>query len=245
MSLLSIQFRGESISKASSMIAIVPDEPGPHPVLYLLHGLSDDHTIWLRRTSVERYAEGRGLIIVMPDGHQSFYLNDPRPGGIAYEDHITQDVVGFCDRVLPAIPKASARAIAGLSMGGYGAIRVGLANPDLFSVACSHSGAVGYAHGPIEGRPELGHLARAVGEAGDCHALAAERKKDGKLPALRLDCGTDDFLLDSNRQFHAHLDEIGVEHVYEEFPGNHNWAYWDEHITATLDFVCEHVRPKA
>ena len=139
MAFCEMHFFGASIGKQSSMCVIVPEGEGPFPVLYLLHGLSDDHTIWHRRTSIERYVDGRRLIVVMPDGHRSFYCNDERPGGLAYEDHITQDVVGFVDRTFKTIPHRGARAIAGLSMGGYGAIVLSLRHPNLFSAASSHS----------------------------------------------------------------------------------------------------------
>ena len=134
MALCSVQLFGESIQKASGMNVILPDAQGPFGVLYLLHGLSDDHTIWCRRTSIERYAAELPLIVVMPDGHRSFYCNDPRPGGCAYEDHIVTDVVGFVDRTFPTIADRAGRAIGGLSMGGYGAMMLALRHPDLFSV---------------------------------------------------------------------------------------------------------------
>ena len=142
MALCEVRFRGQSIEKQTGMNVILPDGEGPFPVLYLLHGLSDDYTIWHRRTSIERYVEAQPLIVVMPDGHRSFYCNDPRPGGLAYEDHIVTDVVDVVERTFPVIADRGARAIAGLSMGGYGAIMLGLRHPDVFSVACSHSGAM-------------------------------------------------------------------------------------------------------
>jgi putative tributyrin esterase len=244
MALLQVQFDGNAIGKQSSMLVLIPPGKGPFPVLYLLHGLSDDHTIWLRRTSLERYLGGRDLIVVMPDGHRSFYVDDPRPGGLAYEKHITQDVVGFCDRVFPTIAKRKARALAGLSMGGYGAVMLALKNPDLFGCAVSHSGALAFAHGSPERLPDMEPLVSAIGGKYDCFKLASAVKKAGRRdrPALRFDCGTEDFLLDHNRSFHAHLNKIGYAHDYIEHAGAHSWDYWDEHIQETLPFVMEHVR---
>ena len=238
MALLDVHFEGDSIGKQSSMLVVIPPGKGPFPVLYLLHGLSDDHTIWLRRTSVERYVAGLNLIVVMPDGHRSFYVNDPRPGGMAYEDHIVKDVVGFCDRVFPTIPKRESRAVAGLSMGGFGAMMLALKNPDLFGAAVSHSGALAFSHNPSKSRPDLLPLAMELRGRYDCFRLAGALKKSGrrKLPALRFDCGTEDFLLENNRRFHAHLTRLGMLHEYEEHPGNHNWGYWDEHVQEALVF---------
>lgn len=109
MALCSVQFPGGSIQKASGMNVILPEGDGPFPVLYLLHGLSDDYTIWSRRTSIERYVAELPLVVVMPDGHRSFYCNDPRPGGCAYEDHVVMDVVGFVDRTFRTIAAPAQR----------------------------------------------------------------------------------------------------------------------------------------
>ena len=244
MALLDVHFDGESIGKQSSMLVLMPPGKGPFPVLYLLHGLSDDHTIWLRRTGIERYVAGLNLIVVMPDGHRSFYVNDPRPGGLAYEDHLVKDVVGFCDRVFPTRPRRDSRAVAGLSMGGFGAVMLALKNPGLFGAAVSHSGALGFAHGREEIRAEMRPLAKALPASYDCFRLAG-RVNQGPprtRPAIRFDCGTDDFLLPVNRRFHHRLDRIGYPHEYAEFPGGHSWAYWDEHTRETLSFVMAHVK---
>lgn len=242
MALLDVHFEGAAIGKQSSMLVLIPPGKGPFPVLYLLHGLSDDHTTWMRRTSLERYVAGLDLIVVMPDGHRSFFVNDPRPGGMAYEDHITRDVVGFCDRVFLTIPKREARAVAGLSMGGYGAVMLALKNPTLFGTAVSHSGALAFSHDSKETRADFAPLARELGGRYDCFRLASRLKRagKGKRPAIRFDCGTDDFLLAHNRRFHAHLDKSGIPHEYQEHPGNHSWAYWDTHIQETLSFVMRH-----
>jgi len=240
MAFASMEFFADSIQKMSGLTAILPNSAGPWPVLYLLHGLSDDHTVWCRRTSLERYVSDLPLLVVMPDGHRSFYCNDPRPDGCAYEDHIVRDVVGFVERVFPCMGRRRGRAIAGLSMGGYGAIMLGLRHPDVFCAVSSHSGAPLFAHQPIPDRPDVEALANCLppGEY-DCFALAEKRKSDGRLPAIRMDCGTEDRLAKPNRSFHAHLEALGVPHVYEEYPGEHTWAYWDEHIGRTLAFVME------
>jgi S-formylglutathione hydrolase FrmB len=243
MALLSVQFFGAAIQKAASLCVILPERKGPFPVLYLLHGLSDDQTAWQRRTSLERYVEGLPLIVVMPDGGRSWYANDPRPFGLAYEDHIDQDVIGFVDRAFPTIPTRKGRAIAGLSMGGYGAVMHALRRPDLYSVACSHSGAVATLYKPLSHRqPLLDVLPRAKY---DCFTLAAKAKKAGRKVALRLDCGTEDFLLAQNRAFHAHLTKLGLPHEYAEYPGAHTWEYWDRHIGETIEFVKKHLGVKA
>jgi len=243
MAFCTAHFFGASIRKATAMHVLLPEAEGRFPVLYLLHGLSDDYTIWQRRTSIERYAADWPLIIVMPDGHRSFYCNDPRPGGLAYEDHIVRDVVGFVDRTFPTVRDRAARAIAGLSMGGYGAVMLALRHPEVFSVVCAHSSAFQFTHGPGGGPDEIGAIARALrGGDYDCFALAAKLKRRRGRLAFRFDCGTDDLLVGASREFHAHLERLGVPHEYAEHPGAHTWDYWDTHIRDTLAFAMRHLR---
>ncbi len=243
MAFLATQFFGGSLTKASSMNIIVPEgRKGPFPVLYLLHGLSDDHSIWHRRTSIERYVEGLGLIVVMPDGHRSFYCNSSSPDGLAYEDHMTKDVVGFVDNTFPTIRRPAGRAIAGLSMGGYGAVMLAMRHPDLFGVAASHSGAVAILNRPLRDRPDVTRLLKAYPKSEyDCFAIARRFAKGRAKLHLRLDCGTEDHLIDGNRRFHALLEKLGIAHQYAEFPGAHTWDYWDVHIRETIAFVMKHV----
>ncbi len=242
MAFCEVKFSGQSIGKHTSMDVIVPNSgSGPFPVLYLLHGLSDDCTRWRRQTSIERYVEDLPLIVVMPDGGRSFYVNDPRPGGRAYEDHIVKDVVGFVDRVFPTIAAARGRAVAGLSMGGYGAMMLALKHPDLFCAGAAHSGAFLFAHEKrqwVQGKEDVTFLNQAVRPKDyDVFRLAAACKTRRRRPALRFDCGLDDWLLASNRAFHTHLDKLGLAHEYAEHPGGHSWDYWDIHIRETLAFV--------
>ncbi len=243
MAFCTMQFEGPSIGKQASMNLIVPETgDGPFPTLYLLHGLSDDHTAWMRRTSIERYVEDMRLIVVMPNGHRSFYCNDPGPGGHAYEDHIVDDVVGFVDRTLPTVADRAGRAIAGISMGGYGAMMLAMRHPGVFSAACSHSGALAMFEAERPEPPAIeAVISGRVAEGYNCFRLAEQLKTSGHDLAIRIDCGVDDFLLDDSRAFHAHLVALGIGHVYEEDPGAHSWTYWDEHIRRTLAFVTENL----
>jgi putative tributyrin esterase len=244
MALGSISIWSTSLSKMTTFNLILPAAEGPFPVLYLLSGLSDDHTGWVRRTALERYADQYKLVIVMPDGARGFYLNDPRPGAPQYEDYIAVELVRYIDHWFPTIPGAAGRAVAGLSMGGYGALMLAMRRPDVFSVASSHSGAVQFARdnklNSTPDIPDASALAAVLPKGKYCLAtLAEEFKQSGRKLAIRMDCGTEDFLLDSNRQFHAHLEKLGVEHEYHEFPGIHDWPYWDAHAPETLKFVMD------
>ena len=238
-----LNFQGLSIGKSTACNVIMPDnQTGALPVLYLLHGLSDDYTGWQRRTSIERYLAAVPLIVVMPDGGRSFYCNDNRPSGMRYEDHIVQDLVGLVDRTFHTIARRGGRAVAGLSMGGYGATMLAMKHPDVFSVASSHSGALGFCTADFKHRKEIvGLLGGATPYQYDLYRLSRRLKRSGRKIAYRMDCGLADSLLEQNRRFHKYLERIGFQHNYNEFPGDHNWQYWDTHIGRTIDFVMKNL----
>jgi len=240
MAFCTVSFKGEALGKCNHLDVILPDAgDGPFPVLYLLHGLSDDQTIWSRHVPVADLVRDLPLIVAMPDGGKGFYCDNPAPGGGQYESHIVHDVLGFMDRTFPTIASREGRAVAGNSMGGFGALMLAMRHPGEFCAAVSHSGAMYFAHGdrPID-HEYVSALAGGL-PAGkyDLFGLAAKARAAGTLPALRMDCGTEDHLLESNRAFHAHLDEQRIPHEYAEHPGGHTWQYWRDHIGETLAFV--------
>lgn len=238
MAFLNVQYHSELLIKACSMQIILPEgAKEPYPVMYLLHGLSDDHTIWHRRTRIEWYVREMPLAVVMPDGGRSFYCD--AVDGPAHESHIIKDVIGFVDSHFDTQAERSGRVINGLSMGGYGALKLGLKFPDMFCSIVSHSGGVAAGHNPF--RDDLAAEMRLIygenptGGKDDLWAIAECIDRD-KLPAIRIDCGVDDFLLEDNRAFHKHLKNLNIPHEYEEFPGDHNWDFWDTHIQEALRF---------
>lgn len=240
MAFSNIYFSAPSIGKAASFNIILPDSPkkkGPYPVLYLLHGYSDDHTIWSRRTSIERYVDGLDLIVVMPDTQLGWYTNAAH--GLPFEDHIMVDVMGFVDRTFPTIAKREGRAVGGLSMGGYGAMKLGLKHADKFCSITAHSAAFVIPHpgwtSEFRQKQSLVFGPDPAGSDKDVFALA-ERIDRKKLPAIRIDCGTEDFLVEGNKKFHAHLKKLKIKHEFELFPGDHNWGYWDLHIQTAIKF---------
>ncbi|MEP6756312.1 MAG: alpha/beta hydrolase family protein [Chthonomonadales bacterium] len=242
MAFCEYHYFSNSLGKAMAANIIVPeraDRKGPFAVFYLLHGLSDDHSIWQRRTSIERYVQDLPLIVVMPDGGRGWYIDAAE--GPAWEASIIRDLVPLIDRTFHTKAERAGRAIGGLSMGGYGALRLSLGNPDMFCSANSHSGAVAFGMRPVVGTDPNGkEFLRVLGPnstrgKNDLFALAEKVEKD-KLPAMRIDCGASDFLLNDNRLFHKRLQDLNVAHEYEEFPGSHEWGYWDTHIQQALAF---------
>lgn len=242
MAFLDLRYFSAALQKQTAAWILYPDSgPAPFATLYLLHGLSDDHTIWLRRTALERYVAGLPLLVVMPDGGRGFYC-DAREGS-ATATAIATELVDRIDAMFPTRRDPAGRFVAGLSMGGYGAFRLALSHPERFGAAASLSGAVAFGHSNLwhDGSPMPAEFRRVVGDdpAGgpdDLFALCDRRHADGTLPRLRFDCGVDDFLLDSNRALRKHLLAGAVPHEYEEFPGAHTWDYWDRHIQDALRF---------
>ena len=247
MAFATVNYFSRSLNEASSFSVVFPDDPAiprPYSTFYLLHGLSDDHTIWSRRTSVERYLGDLPIVLVMPDGGRGWYTNAAE--GPAYEDDLIKDVMGLVDRTFPVRAERAGRAIGGLSMGGYGAVKVGYKHHDKFCSVNSHSGALSLLQDKERVKslgPEFQRIFGKDGAGGpdDLHAIV--RKVDhGLLPATRIDCGTADFLLDQNRAFHKHLTELHIPHEYEEFPGGHEWSYWDEHVKQAIAFHAKNLK---
>lgn len=247
MALCEVHWSSAVLEKKVGTYVILPDagQP-PFATYYLLHGLSDDYTVWLRRTRIEWYVRELPLIVVMPDGFRGFYTDNA--DGPAYAKYAAEELVAFVERNFPARASREARCVGGLSMGGYGALRLALGYPHLFCSANSHSGALMHG-GRAAPRPD-GPLApaefhrifgpRPPGSGHDLVALAERaRRAGGPLPKLLMDCGTDDFLLEDNRALHRELERLGVPHEYREFPGAHTWDYWDEHVQDALAFHVE------
>jgi len=243
MPLCELHYRSNALEKQTAASILLPsaDVPGPYNVMFLLHGLSDDNTAWTRYTSIERYVSGLPLIVVMPDGGRGFYCDAEE--GFAYGTAIGIELPELIRGYFPTKP---AWCATGLSMGGYGAAKLALTHPELFVSAHSHSGAVGFGHHVeyldsdrgAEFRRILGELPK--GGKNDLYALAKSLPRISH-PKLRIDCGVEDFLIEDNRAFTAHLSAIGFEHEYEEFPGAHTWDYWDRHVVDAIDFHCKNL----
>lgn len=238
MALCTLHHFSKVLGKMMAMNIILPEKPeGRLPVYYLLHGLSDDYSAWQRRSNIERYVEQLPLIVVMPDGGRYFYCDCV--DGPKYETYVIKELVPYIDSVFPSVAARSGRAIGGLSMGGYGAVKLALKFPELFVSANGHSGAYDIASmpEPVRDIPEWRQIFGVNPAGGKDDVFALARSCDPALrPALRIDCGVDDFLIEANRRFHAHLVALGFPHEYEEFPGAHTWEYWDLHVQEALAF---------
>lgn len=231
MNLATMHCRSAALGRHVTYTAILPEArhgAGPFPVLYQLHGRSDDHTAWALHGRLVQHAAPYPLIVVCPDGGISGWRN--RGSHERYEDFVTQDLAAHVAATFHVRPGPA--AIGGLSMGGAGAIRLGLKHPDLYASIWAHSS------GRADGArlAEDGATAEEVA-ADDAFAVASRllaAPPASGLPRLSLDCGTEDGLLGANRALHRHLEAIGFPHTYAEHPGAHTWEYWDVHVREAL-----------
>lgn len=246
LSLLHADFYSETLGRGAHMDVVLPDGPAPEEgfaTLFLLHGMTDDCTIWQRRTSIERYADERRMAVVMPGTDLCWYANTA--AGENYFDFIADELPRACRRMLPGLTRLRERSfVAGLSMGGYGALRCALKRPDVFSRVASLSGAVDIfwlSQDPMPlGRPfcwedVFGPREEIPGSEHDLFR-AAEQLKENR-PEIWMWCGTEDDLYDMNVRMRDHLRRLGYALAYSEGPGDHQWKYWDREIQNVLNWL--------
>ena len=218
-----------------------------YQVLYLLHGAYGDYTDWMRLTSIEKYAQNHKLAVVMPSASNSFYQDMFR--GSDYLTYLTEELPKFVKSIFPISGRREDTFVAGLSMGGYGAVRLAFTKPEQYAACASLSGAIdivscreqvvsGLIEGPFLWNSIFEHADEIEGSDADLFALAKKQKKLGKeLPKVFQTCGTEDFIYPPNVSAHKKLLEAGVDVTYEEHPGIHDWDYWDTHIQRALDWM--------
>lgn len=229
----------ESTTEQTEITGVAHDDPPP--VLYLLHGLSDDDTIWSRRTSIERYAASRRLAVVMPQVHHSFYTDQIE--GLDFWTFLTEEL----PRIVQSLFRVSALPedtfVAGLSMGGYGAMKWGLRQPERFAAVASLSGVLGLSNQHGQQDPWFGaYLQRTFapgtldGSVDDVMHLI--RTADASaLPPLYVACGTSDFLFHETVAFIEEAEKVGASLTTDVGPGDHDWDYWDAQIRKVVDWL--------
>lgn len=256
MAFLQCDFFSDVLGLSCSMNVILPQktknqigmegksENEKFKVLYLLHGLSDDHTIWMRRTSIERYVAPMGLAVIMPAVNKSWYVDMAQ--GDRYGEFIKHELPEIANSFFPLSDKREDNFVGGLSMGGYGAFLLALSQPERFAAAASLSGALNIANlknrddSPRKGLYErvFGDLNAIEGSENDLLHLSAKLAESGQeLPRLYQCCGTEDFLYEGNQIFKNHIEKLPYDYFYEEGPGTHEWGYWDTHIQKAIAWM--------
>jgi putative tributyrin esterase len=249
MALLRCDFFSEVLEVGTSMTVLLPQRAegqigvetsagsagAGFPVLYLLHGLSDDSTAWTRNTSIERYAAPLGLAVVMPQVQRSFYADEAYGG--RYWGFLSEELPAVVESFFGVSQRREDTFVAGLSMGGYGALKWALHQPDRFAAAASLSGALDV----VDLSPRRSELFDRVfdgppGHDDDLFALLAEAEVD-TLPSLYVGCGTEDELMQGNVRFVDAATADGVD-VHVDFrPGEHEWGLWDAVIRDVLAWL--------
>ena len=256
MAFLEVSFFSEVLGMGMSMNVVLPQKTRGNigvsegevgekfPTLYLLHGMSDDHTTWMRRTSIERYAEERGLAVVMPSTNLGWYTDMKL--GFAYRTFIGEELPKICRGFFPGMSeKREDTYVSGNSMGGYGALALALTYPETFSVAAPLSGAFDpkwLYHPDDPGNTYFSDIFGPIdafdGSKNDLFSLSEKLRDSGKpLPHVFQWCGDHDFLLDVNRRMKEHLASLGYDITYSETDGNHSWGYWDREIQNVLRYI--------
>ncbi len=213
------------------------------PVIYLLHGLTGHFSNWTDKTKLASYAQKHNFIIVTPEGNDGWYSDSGSVATDKYESYIVKELIPEIDKNYRTVADRKGRVIAGLSMGGYGGLKFGLKYPEMFSLAGSFSGALGVTSFP-NGSDAFSKTIIAVFGTADSETrkgndlfglvkgLTPEKAKT--LPFLYVDCGTEDFLFQNNRDFIQLLVEKKIPHEFRQLPGGHNWAYWDSQVQEFL-----------
>ena len=261
MALLHVDFYSKALKRITTFNALIPMDTieapgqeeapkGPMKALYLLHGYSGNYTDWVAGSNIRELSMKHNIAVFMPSCDNFFYLDDTDMGAL-YAEYIGNELVEFTRRMFPLTGRKEDTAIGGLSMGGYGAVRNGLKYSHNFGRIIALSSALityNIAGIPTDYKNPIadykyyarvfGDVNRLLGSDRDPEALVAGMKEKGQnIPEIYMACGTEDFLLNENRRFHQFLVSEGVEHVYMESPGVHDWKFWNEYIEKAVEWM--------
>jgi putative tributyrin esterase len=243
MALIRCDFFADTLELSTSMTVLLPEDDGPPPrVLYLLHGLTDDSTAWTRFTSVERYVQDKRLAVIMPEVHRSFYADEAY--GMRFWDFLSRELPQVVERLFRVSTRREDTFVAGLSMGGYGAMKWALREPSRFAAAATLSGALDLAYiQEYDLRPHMRALVarvfadRTVAGTDEDLLHLVKTADPATLPRLMLRCGTEDHLVKQSERFVAACRSAGVDLDAAYAPGAHEWAFWDEHLRTVIDWL--------
>ncbi|MBQ8500760.1 MAG: esterase family protein [Bacteroides sp.] len=237
-----VMVKSPSMDKEIKVVYVLPEkalQKQSCPVLYLLHGFGDNATGWIKKKpELKEIADAKGIIVVCPDGAQSWYWDSPKNPESRYETFVSTELVKYTDAHYPTVADRKGRAITGLSMGGHGALWLSFRHKDVFGAAGSMSGGV-----DIRPFPQNWNMQKQLGEFArnkavwDAHTVTNQLDKieNGDL-ALIIDCGEDDFFYEVNKELHRRLAARGIAHDFIVRPGAHTWSYWINSLDFQLLF---------
>ncbi len=252
VSVLEDSLRSASVNATMRFLVVLPKDyyrtDERHPTVYLLHGFGGTRFDWVHRTGLVRYAAAYRFLFVCPDARNSWYTNTP-DGTLKYEQYIIDELIPYVDQKYRTLATRHGRVIAGLSMGGYGALKFGMKYPDRFIFVGSFSGALYVPAGSRSDNKEISEsLTRAFGTERSEHwtgndlTVLAEKAAPASLPYLYIATGKDDQLariVETNRRLVEKLRAGGILYEYHETPGKHTWQYWDKALRTFLMRVAE------
>lgn len=245
MALFSAVYRSAALSHDTGINIILPDNCPTEdiPTVYLLHGMHGDHTSWCRKTSIERYAQERGIAVVMPDGENSFYQD--MKYGKKHFTYVADELVDYTRRVFRLSRKREKTFICGLSMGGYGAFLLALRRPEQYAACASLSGCVDM----VDILRDCDWLDEAVGIWGenyrtctkdtdsDLKWLVSTFPQDKPKPRMFSCCGREDDLFANNLSFRDFMASHPFDFTFVEDAGIHDWAFWDKWVAPAIDHM--------
>jgi S-formylglutathione hydrolase FrmB len=255
VALQDVSFRSVALNRDMQYRVILPSritEGTRLPVVYLLHGGGGNFRDWSNYSDVARFAE-QGLILVMPEGNDSYYTNSVDRPHDRYEDYIVNDLISDVQSRFPASPDRANRAVVGVSMGGFGAIKMALDHPQLFAFVGGLSSAVDVPSRPFSiKRVQQWRYHRSIfGAWGSSERRSRDpfvlvRSADpARTPYMFLTCGDREGLLPSNRAFAMLLEERHFRHEFHVVPGGHEWNQWNERLSSCFQSLLEHLRGKS
>jgi putative tributyrin esterase len=241
-------FRGDFSSKELQMMTsvnvIIPDgmKNNELNVVYLLHGLSDNCTGWTRLTSIERYANKYKVAVIMPEVQRSFYTD--MKYGLKYFSFVSKELIEFAGNMFNLSTKRENTYVAGLSMGGYGAMKCAFSRPEQYAGVGAFSSVCDIANMVNEKMPasRINELTAIFGEGipieekDDLFKLSAKCNQAPQKPRVFMTCGTDDMLYPQNKKLQAHLESLDFDYSFKEWKGDHTWDFWDTSIQMAFEF---------
>lgn len=237
----SITVFSHAMQRDIKTIVVIPssqDAGQESPVLYLLHGFGGNEKTWIGvRPDLPEIASAMNMMIVCPDGRNSWYYDSPVDSTVRYETFMTKELPAYIDTHYNTIADSSGRAVTGLSMGGHGGLWLGFRNPDVFGACGSTSGGVDIRPFPLNWQLSslLGSEERNP-EVWDDHTVINQLGRVRKGQPIIVDCGNSDFFRDVNRRLHEEMLYRNIDHEYIERPGAHNGDYWKVSILPQMLF---------
>lgn len=241
-----VAVQSASMQRQINATVVLPDSyetdaDKKYPVVYLLHGCADNYKTWANKTKpdLQKVASKFGIIFVCPDGLTSWYWDAPKNPKWKFETFVSKELVDFVDSKYRTIASPKGRAIAGFSMGGHGALWLGIRHADVFGACASMSGGV-----DIRPFPEKWTMAKSLGDYAEnpdiwnAHTVMTQLSKidPRNAPAIAIDCGTSDIFYEVNEKLHEKMLYMRIPHEYTTRPGGHNHEYWRSSIDYNILF---------